>query len=60
MLLSEGLDYGSELGEIVAGHRREEVMLELVLHTAEEVLRNGVIAADSSCSSELISGEAVR
>jgi hypothetical protein len=59
VLLGEGLDHGAQLGEVVAGHRREQVVLQLILHPAEQVFGDEVVAVDSASGEELVSGEAV-
>lgn len=59
VFLCEALDNWSELRVVVARHGWEQMMFKLVLHSTEEVLCDGIITADSTCCSELISGKAI-
>ncbi len=54
MLLGKCLDELSDLGIVVAGHSREEMVLKLVLHSSKEIFGHEVVAADSTCSCELV------
>lgn len=54
VFLSECLNDGAQLGEVVAGHGREQVVLQLVLHSTEQILSDEVVAADASGGVELV------
>jgi hypothetical protein len=58
--LRELLEDRTKLWIVVAGHGREQVVLQLVLHSSEQVLSDKIVAADSTCALEIVSDVTVR
>jgi hypothetical protein len=59
VFFGKGLNELSDLGVVIARHSREQMVLKLILHAAEEIFGQEIVTADPTCSRELISRKSV-